>query len=119
MDTSELQRQLDREAVARYEAAHGKTIKQMDAELAGKLASRRTQVAATSSPALTTMQKIVDDFQRKYPNGTPKVTTREPGSLQREAEKMAEAMGRARRGDIGEASAPSGADRLPRYTVPG
>ena len=55
--------------------------------------------AAGTSPAASIasakLQKIIDDHLRKYPNGTPKIEYK-PGALVHEAEKLAEAIRRAR-----------------------
>ena len=62
------------------------------------------------------MEKVIDDFRRKYPNGTPKVSKRKPGPVMREALQMAEALRRARRADVGEAN---GIHRLAPYVIGG
>jgi hypothetical protein len=50
------------------------------------------------------MKRIVDGYQRKYPNPIKVATPAEPGPLLREATKFAEALRKVRRGDIAEAS---------------
>ena len=63
-----------------------------------------------------TMEKVIDDYRRKYPNGTPKVSKRKPGPVMREALQMAEALRRARRADVGEAN---GIHKLEPFTTYG
>lgn len=85
MDAKELQAIIEREKWDRFHAA-------------GKAST------PSASPDVgARLQKIVDDWKRRHPNGTPKATKRAPGAVLREAQQMAEAMRRARRGDVGEA----------------
>ena len=92
VDIPEMQKLAYLEGRARYKARTG-----IDADAP-------VTTADTSSNA-TKLQKVIDDFRRKYPDGVETVPQCEPGPLVREAEQMAEALRRAVRGDIGEASA--------------
>jgi hypothetical protein len=98
---AELQKQNYLEGRRRYEEKCGKTIAQLDAELEARLASQ-----GPSTPDVgARLQKIVDDYRRRNPEGVPKVEKHEEGPTLRQARELAEALGRIRRGHIGEAIA--------------
>lgn len=84
MDTRELQRQISTEAWDRYRIQCG--------------------TGATSSAALTKLQRVFDAYKRKYPDGTPKVAS-EVGPEQRKAAPVVAALKSAALGGIAEASA--------------
>jgi len=97
MSIAETQKRIYVETVRAYEAKHGKTIAEMDAELETRLASQ------TGSSEAEKLKKIVADYRRKHPDEPPKVAT-EVGPQTRAAMKFAEALRRARQGQAVEAS---------------
>jgi hypothetical protein len=85
----------------------------LDRLKSGATADQARLASQASTPDVgARMQRIVDDYRRKYPDGVEKVSQGEPSPLLQEAEQMAEALRRIRNGDIAEAS---GADKLPPF----
>jgi len=73
--------------------------------------------AATSSKAAK-LQKIVDDYRARYPDGTPQVAS-EVGPEQRKAAPVVAALKRAARSGIAEASGGLRDGYLGRVILPG
>jgi|GEM_PF-6087612 len=84
---------------------------------------RRIDAGTASTPRVERLRATIADIERKH--GKAPATAPEPkqypkGKLVREAEQVAEAIRRAKRGDIGQASASIGApDKLPPHIVYG
>lgn len=96
MKVEDLQLTIEREKWARYEAA-------------------QTGNRATSKAAK--LQKIVDDYQARNPDGVPEVQKDEPGPVLREAMAFAEALRKLRAGQAIEAMSPE-VHKLAPFVVP-
>lgn len=86
--------------------------------------ARRAKYAADnakSTPAVERLRQTIAQLEAKRPAPAtaPPPKQYPPGPLVREAEKVAEAIRQARQGNIGQASAPNGAHKLPRHVVRG
>jgi len=86
----------------------------------GDRMQRQLDADTASTPRVKRLRATIADIERKHgkaPASAPKPTPHEPGPKTRNAMQLAEALRRASRGDIGQASA-TGAHKLPRYVVP-
>jgi hypothetical protein len=82
---------------------------------------RRIDAGTASTPKVKRLLATIAEIEAKHgkaPATAPKPTPHEPGPLLREAIQVAEAIRRAKRGSIGQASA-TGAHKLPRHVVRG
>jgi hypothetical protein len=102
MNTQELQLQISREAWERY---------------------RKLQGTGASTPAVDRLRATIADIERKHgkaPATAPKPEPMAPGPKTREVAPMVEALRQARRGNVGEASATTGAPhKLPPHVTYG
>ena len=96
MTVKDLQLTIEREKWPRYEAA---------------------QTGNTAASKAAKLQKIVDDYQARNPDGVPEVSKDQPGPVLREAMKFAEALRKLRAGQSAQAMSPD-VHKLAPFVVP-